>query len=74
VIQIADGTKIHVEEILLFHDGTNVYMSEYAIATSQGELGTFDAVLSGGTVQLNFTANYTPTNMTIKTVRQAITL
>ena len=74
VVQIVDGTKIHVEEIILFHDGTNVFMSEYAITTSQGELGTFDAALSGGTVTLNFTANYTPTNMTIKTVRQAITL
>jgi hypothetical protein len=74
VIQIVDGTKIHVEEILLFHDGTNVYMTEYGIATSQGELGDFDAQLATGTVTLKFTANYTPTNMTIKTVRQAITL
>jgi hypothetical protein len=74
VIQIVDGTKIHVEEILLFHDGTNVYMTEYGIATSQGELGEFDATLATGTVTLKFTANYTPTSMTIKTVRQAITL
>jgi hypothetical protein len=74
VIQIVDGTKIHVEEILLFHDGTNVFMTEYGIATSQGELGEFDATLATGTVTLKFTANYTPANMTIKTVRQAITL
>ena len=74
VIQIVDGTKIHVEEILLFHDGTSVYMTEYAVLTSQGELGTFDATLSAGTVTLNFTANYTPTNMTVKTMRTAITL
>jgi fibronectin-binding autotransporter adhesin len=74
VVQIVDGTKIHVEEILLFHDGTNVYITEYAVLTSQGELGTFDAAISAGTVTLNFTANYTPTNMTIKTMRTAITL
>jgi len=74
VVQIVDGTKVHVEEILVFHDGTNVYMTEYAIATSQGELGTFDAGLSAGTVTLTFQANYSPTQMTIKMTRQTITL
>ena len=74
VVQIVDGTKVHVEEILLFHDGTNVYMTEYAVATSQGELGTFDAGLSAGTITLTFQANYTPTQMTIKMTRQTITL
>jgi len=74
IIQIVDGTKIHVEEILVFHDGTNVYLTEYAIATSQGELGTFDAALGGGTVTVSFTPNYTPTSMTIKLNRTTITL
>jgi hypothetical protein len=74
LVQIVDGTKIHVEEILVFHDGTNVYMTEYAIATSQGELGTFDAGLAANTITLTFTANYTPTQMTIKMSRQTITL
>jgi len=74
LVQVVDNTKIHVEEILVFHDGTNVYLTEYAIATSQGELGTFDANLTGGTVTLTFTANYTPTNMTIKMNRTTITL
>jgi hypothetical protein len=74
LIQIVDGTKVHVEEILVFHDGTNVYMTEYAIATSQGELGTFDAGLAANTITLTFTANYTPTQMTIKMSRQTITL
>ena len=74
LVQIVDGTKIHVEEIVVFHDGTNVYMTEYAIATSQGELGTFDAGLASNTITLTFTANYTPTNMTIKMSRQTITL
>jgi hypothetical protein len=74
LVQIVDGTKIHVEEILVFHDGTNVYMTEYAISTSQGELGTFDAGLASNTITLTFTANYTPTQMTIKMSRQTITL
>ena len=59
---------------MLFRSGTNVYMTEYAIATSQGELGTFDANLASNTITLTFTANYTPTLMTIKMTRQTITL
>jgi hypothetical protein len=73
VVQIVDGTKIHIEEIMLFHDGTNAFLTEYAISTSTGELGSFDALYSGGTMTLTFTPNYTPTAMTIKLVRTAIT-
>jgi hypothetical protein len=73
IIQVVDGTKVHVEEIMVFHDGTNVYFTEYAIATSQGELGEFDATLAANTITLKFTANYSPTSMTIKMVRTAIT-
>jgi hypothetical protein len=49
-------------------------MTEYGISTSQGELGTFDANLSGGIVTVTFVANYTPTSMTIKLNRTTITL
>jgi hypothetical protein len=73
-VQIVDGTKIQVEEIVLFHDGTNVYMTEYAAMNNTGSLGDFDATIGGGTVTLNFTANYSPTSMTIKVVRTAITV
>jgi len=73
-VQIVDGTKIQVEEIVLFHDGTNVYMTEYASMNNTGNLGDFDAVLNAGTITLNFTANYSPTSMTIKVVRTAITV
>ena len=73
LIQIVDGTKIHIEEMLVFHDSTYVYITEYGIATTNGELGTFDAVIGGGSVTLNFTPNYTPTAMTIKVVRTSIT-
>ena len=73
VVQIVDGTKIHSEEFMLFHDGTNAYLTEYAVMTSQGELGTFDANYAGNTMTVNFTPNYTPTAMTIKLVRTAIT-
>jgi hypothetical protein len=74
IVQIVDGTKVQIEEIMLFHDGTNVYMTEYASMNNTGNLGDFDAVLNAGTVTLNFTANYSPTSMVIKVVRTAITI
>jgi hypothetical protein len=71
-VQIVDGTSVHITEINLFHDGTNVFKTEYGIATNNGELGSFDATLSVGVITLNFS----PANavlMTIKVVRLGIT-
>ena len=73
VVQIVDGTKVHVAEYLLFHDGTLVYLTPYAVSSNTGELGTFDAQISGGIVTLLFTPNYTPSSMIIKVVRTGIT-
>lgn len=71
--QIVDGSDVHISEISLFHDGVKAYINEYGIATNHGQLGTFDAELTGGNVLVRFT----PTNataMTIKLFRVAITL
>jgi hypothetical protein len=71
-VQIVDGSNVHITEINLFHDGTNVFKTEYGIATNNGELGSFDATLSTGVITLNFS----PANavlMTIKVVRLGIT-
>jgi len=74
LVQIVDGSMIHVEEILLFHNGTNVYMNIYAISTTLGELGEFDASIVGGnTMTLTFTPNYVPTAMVIKVARTTLT-
>jgi hypothetical protein len=75
--QVVDGTKVHISEITLFHDGTNVYKNEYGISTNTGELGTFDAdyhVSNASNVTLLFTPNYTPTSMVIKVSRLGIAL
>ena len=74
LVQIVDGSNVHVEEILVFHDGTNVYITEYAIATSTGELGVFGVTIGSNLITLTFTPNYTPSAMVIKTTRTAITL
>lgn len=74
LVQITDTGMIHVQEMLLFQDGSNVYMNIYAITTNQGELGDFDAsVVGGNTMTLTFTPNYVPTNMVIKAVRTTLT-
>jgi hypothetical protein len=72
-IQVVDGTKVHITEMTVFHDNTVVYKNEYGISTNTGELGTFDATLAAGTITLTFVPNYTPTAMTIKANRTAIT-
>lgn len=71
-IQIVDGSSIHVTEMTVFHDGTNVFLNEYGISTNNGQLGTFDAQLSAGSVTLNFTPTGA-TAMVIKVVRLSIT-
>jgi hypothetical protein len=72
-IQVYDATKVHITEMTIFHDNTTVYKNEYGISSNTGELGSFDATLAGGTITLTFTPNYTPSAMTIKASRTAIT-
>lgn len=69
--QIKDGSSVHSSEIILTHNGTNVYISEYGIVTSSGELGEFTATLTSGTVTLKFTPTGA-TSMVIKLVRLSI--
>jgi hypothetical protein len=72
-IQVADNTavgqpnKMYVTELIVYHDGNgSVYISEYGMASNTGDLGTFDAVISGLNVQLTWQPNYTPTSMVVK--------
>ena len=69
-VQITSGTSYHIIKLILVHDGTNVYLSQYAEILAQSSLGTFDASVSGSNVILQFT----PTNATstVKLTRTAI--
>ena len=71
-VQVVDGTKVHMTEMMVYHDNTTVYIMEYGISSNTGELGTFDASLAAGTITLTFTPNYTPGAMVIKANRAAI--
>lgn len=69
-VHATSAADYHTSEILLIHDGTNVYMTEYAIVYTDNTLATFNADISGGNVRLLVT----PTNAvnTIRVVRQAL--
>jgi len=72
VVQVVDGTNVQVEELLVFHNTTDAFIIKYGIGTSNGELGDWDATLSGGSISLTFTPNYNPTALTVKTVRTTV--
>lgn len=73
LIQIDEGigtnADFELREILLVADNNGrVWATEYGVVTSNGDLGTFAAEISGSDVILYFTA-FTATNKTIKVLR-----
>ncbi len=71
-VQISESsTNYHSTDILLIHDGSTVHKVEYAVVTTTGELGIFDADINTGSVRLLFTAT-DATNKTLKVVRTLI--
>lgn len=82
-IQLVDTgftpNRIHFTEMVLIHDGSaNVYKSEYGVITSVGELGTFDATVTGSGIQLTFQPTWPsltpPSALVIKAQRTTVTL
>ena len=71
MVQVIDNGNIHTQELMVIQDGTDVYISEYGIVTTNGDLGVFDGVISGGNVLITFTP-HNAVNMTIQVVRQSI--
>ena len=51
-IQIKSGSVYQAEEIIVVHDNTNAYLSEYALVRSGANLSTFDADVSGGNLRI----------------------
>ena len=72
VVQVVDTTnsQYHSAKILVIHNGTTVNLVQYGVVHTAAELGTFDASISTGVVNLQFT----PTAATTKTVKIAATL
>ena len=73
LVQIVDGTKFHAQEMLMFHDNSQVYKTEYAVIYNTSELGTFDVDISSGNARLLFTANAGVSSLVVKLTRTTIT-
>ena len=61
-------SKYHSTEILLTHNGTNAYLTEYAIVQTDSSLGEFDARIQSGNVELTLTPSYTNTSIKAKRI------
>jgi len=80
IVQVVDSgftpSKVHVEEIMVFHDNNGLitipYIIQYGLGYNTTELGTWNAVYSGGNILLQFTPSYTPTNMVVNAQRIAL--
>jgi hypothetical protein len=64
-------SSYQASQIMLIHDGTDVYLTEYADLVTNGQLGAWEADISSGLVELLFTPS-TSQNMAIKVVRTTI--
>lgn len=53
VIQCTHGNDFQTIEILLMHDGTDVYITRYGLMYTNGELATFTADMDGDGVFLD---------------------
>ena len=54
IVQCISGSDLQAQELLLIHDGTDVYMTEYSqvLGASNVPLTTFDARISGSSLEL----------------------
>ena len=58
IIQIKNTVNpnwIHSSKLMVIHDGTDVYLNEYATLFSNKLLGSFNVDISGGNVRLRYT-------------------
>ena len=66
IVQMRKGSDIEVIELLVTVDGSNnVYLTEYADVISNAELGTTNAVYSGGDVLLQVTGAASDTDVKV---------
>jgi hypothetical protein len=71
-VQLTSGTSYHIIELNVMHDDTTTYIAQYGEMFSGSSLGTFDAYISGGSVNLYLTA---ANNVTVaKLARTAIVI
>jgi hypothetical protein len=59
IISVSSGSEYHSEEVLLNHDGSTVFMTEYAqiLSGSGNTLSSFDSDINSGNIRLLVTPN-----------------
>ena len=70
LISMTSGSEYHSVEVMLIHDGTNVYISEYGSVFTSNSLGTYDGDIDNGNVRL--LVDPVNTNTTIKVQRLTV--
>jgi hypothetical protein len=55
LVQITQGSNYQVSEIMVIQDGTNTYMTEFAVIETNGALATFTSSISGSNAVLTVT-------------------
>ena len=72
LVQLSTAAAFHSTEVLLIHDGTTVYMTEFATIYTGASLGTIDGDIDGTSVRL--LVSPTNANTTIKAQRLTVTV
>jgi hypothetical protein len=57
IVQVSNTTHSQVSKLLVFHNGGEAYVTEYAQLNNPAALGTFSSTISGGNVRLLITPN-----------------
>lgn len=70
VIQCTHGTDFQTIELLIMHDGTNVYITRYGLMYTNDELATFTADMDGDGIFLDAVTAHD--NTTIKFTRTVV--
>jgi len=68
--QMTSGSSYHIIELNVVHDGTTVYLAQYGEIFTGSSLGTFNASITSGVLNLLFTATNSTT--TVKLMRTSI--
>jgi hypothetical protein len=69
-VQANSGSTYQTTEIVLVHEGTNIWMTEYGTIQTGASLGTFSADIDSGNVRLLF--NATQSINTVRAIRYGI--
>lgn len=73
LVQLTQGSKYQVSEVLVIHDGTTAYLTEYAVVESNGAApipATITAAIAGNTLTLSLTVtDAATTNVAIEVQR-----